>query len=125
MIWRDAAGNPHFMGQYGWGGLESFPIPGDYDGDGTMVRGFYRYAQNWWFLEGEPDFFWGWDGGNFMPITSQMAGLQLVPVQAGKVSVKIGTGAWLKRGDRPENIYVFCPPNNCFLNAVKKRRIET
>ena len=71
-IWRDAEGNAHFMGQYGWGGLASFPIPGDYDGDGTVERAFYRPAENRWFIEGEADFFWGWGGAEFMPITSQM-----------------------------------------------------
>ena len=40
------------FGQYGWGGLESFPIPGDYDGDGVMEGAFYRPAENWWFIEG-------------------------------------------------------------------------
>jgi hypothetical protein len=48
------------------------PIPGDYNGDGTMERGFYRGAQNWWFLEGQSDFVWGYDGATFMPITSQV-----------------------------------------------------
>jgi len=61
------------LGQYGWGGLESFPIPGDYNGDGKMERGFYRSSENRWFIEGESDFVWGWDGANFMPITSQIA----------------------------------------------------
>jgi hypothetical protein len=32
----------------------------------------YRPSENWWFIEGEPDFVWGWDGANFMPITSQI-----------------------------------------------------
>ena len=72
-IWREKTG-PHFMGRYGWGGAESFPIPGDYSGDGTTDRGFYRYAQNWWFRDGQTDFFYGWGGQEFMPITSQMAG---------------------------------------------------
>ena len=72
-VWRDGSGIAHFMGKYGWGGNESFPIPGDYDGDGTTERGFYRYVQNRWFIDGEPDFVWGWGGQDFMPITSQMA----------------------------------------------------
>jgi hypothetical protein len=71
-IWRDTGGGAHFMGQYGWGGMESFPIPGDYNGNGTLERGFYRGAQNWWFLEGQADFVWGYDGVTFMPITSQV-----------------------------------------------------
>jgi hypothetical protein len=61
------------LGQYGWGGLQSFPVPGDYDGDGTWEIGFYRPSENRWFIEGESYFYWGWDGQNFMPITSQMA----------------------------------------------------
>ena len=72
-VWRDGGGIAHFMGKYGWGGTDSFPIPGDYDGDGTTERGFYRYVQNRWFIDGEPDFVWGWGGQDFMPITSQMA----------------------------------------------------
>ena len=72
-VWRDRDGTAHFLGQYGWGGMESFPIPGDYNGDGIMERAFYRPSENRWFIEGEPEFYWGWDGGNFMPITSQMA----------------------------------------------------
>jgi len=58
------------LGQYGWGGMASFPIPGDYDGDGVMEIAIYRPSENRWFIEGEPAFVWGWDGGNFMPITS-------------------------------------------------------
>ena len=61
------------MGQYGWGGLDSFPIPGDYDGDGATERAFYRGNENRWFIEGQVSFGWGWDAGNFMPITSQTA----------------------------------------------------
>jgi hypothetical protein len=72
-IWRDKNGTPNFLGQYGWGGLQSFPIPGDYDGDGAMEIAIYRPSENRWFIRGEPDFVWGWDGANFMPITSQMA----------------------------------------------------
>jgi hypothetical protein len=60
------------LGQYGWGGTESFPIPGDYNGDGITERGFYRQADNWWFIENQPDFVWGWGGQEFMPITSQI-----------------------------------------------------
>jgi hypothetical protein len=71
-IWRDSGGTALFMGQYGWGGLDSFPIPGDYNGDGITERGFYRHAQNWWFIEGEADFIWGWGGPDFVPITSQV-----------------------------------------------------
>jgi hypothetical protein len=71
-IWRDAWGNAHFMGQYGWGGIESFPIPGDYSGDGIIERAFYRPAENRWFIEGQPEFVWGWGGEDFMPITTQM-----------------------------------------------------
>jgi hypothetical protein len=37
-----------------------------------MERGFYRAAQNWWFLEGQADFVWGYDGATFTPITSQV-----------------------------------------------------
>jgi hypothetical protein len=72
-IWRDKNGTPNFLGQYGWGGLQSFPIPGDYDGDGVMEIAIYRPSENRWFIQGEPDFYWGWDGANFMPITSQIA----------------------------------------------------
>jgi hypothetical protein len=60
------------MGQYGWGGIESFPIPGDYNGDGITERAFYRPAENRWFIEGQPEFIWGWGGQDFMPITSQI-----------------------------------------------------
>jgi hypothetical protein len=72
-FWRDQDGTPHFLGQYGWGGMASFPIPGDYNGDGVMERAFYRPSESRWFIEGEPAFVWGWDGQNFMPITSQIA----------------------------------------------------
>jgi C1A family cysteine protease len=59
------------LGQYGWGGTESFPAPGDYDGDGTMERAFYRLTENRWFIEYEADFFWGWGGGDFIPLVNQ------------------------------------------------------
>ena len=51
----------------------SFPIPGDYNGDGVMEQAFYRPSENRWFIEGKADFVWGWDTSSFMPITSQMA----------------------------------------------------
>jgi hypothetical protein len=59
------------MGQYGWGGYTSFPMPGDYNGDEITERAFYRWNENQWFVEGQDSFGWGWDGGSFMPITSQ------------------------------------------------------
>ena len=51
----------------------SFPIPGDYNGDGVMEQAFYRPSENRWFIEGEADFVWGGDTSSFMPITRQMA----------------------------------------------------
>jgi hypothetical protein len=60
------------MGQYGWGGIESFPIPGDYGGNGFVKRGFYRSGENRWFIEGRPDFVWGWGGQEFMPIPTPL-----------------------------------------------------
>ena len=60
-------------GQFGWGGLESFPIPGDYNADGAAERAFYRPSENRWFVEGEREFVWGSGGWDFMPITSQIS----------------------------------------------------
>ena len=58
----------------GWGGDASDkPVSGDYDGDGVMEMAIYRPSENRWFIEGEPAFVWGWDGANFMPITSQIS----------------------------------------------------
>jgi hypothetical protein len=60
-------------GQFGWGASALFPIPGDYNGDGMAERAFYRPAENSWFIEGEPEFTWGWDGANFIPAVSQIS----------------------------------------------------
>ncbi len=61
------------LGQYGWGGLQSFPVPADYDGGGIADLAFYRGDENAWFIQGNPNFVWGWDGSDFMPLTSQIA----------------------------------------------------
>ena len=55
------------MGKFG-----QFSIPGDYDGNGVTQRAFCRPSENRWFIDGEPDFVWGWDTSNFMPITSRI-----------------------------------------------------
>jgi hypothetical protein len=38
-----------------------------------MERAFYRPSENWWFIEGEANFKWGYGGPEFMPVTSQTA----------------------------------------------------
>ena len=42
-----------FLGQYGWRGLESFPIPGDFNGDGQTTIDEVQQAINQ-FLEVSP-----------------------------------------------------------------------
>jgi len=61
------------MGQYGWGGIASFPIPGYYTGGELLELGFYRGAENHWFLENWADFTWGWGGTDFAPAINQTA----------------------------------------------------
>jgi hypothetical protein len=48
-------------------------LPGDYTGDGVTERAFYRLAEDRWFIEGKPAFFWEWDTTDFMPLTNQRA----------------------------------------------------
>ena len=87
-FWRDQDGTAHFLGQYGWGGMASFPIPGDYDGDGIMERAFYRPLENRWFIEGEADFVLGLGHIQLHAHHQPDGHLQLVQVCVGNVSVK-------------------------------------
>jgi uncharacterized delta-60 repeat protein len=76
--WREHSNSTvHFMGSFGWGGLDSFPIPGDYDGDGVYDLAVYRpidpAGNNRWLINGIADFTWGYENESFIPLTSRMA----------------------------------------------------
>jgi hypothetical protein len=52
------------LGQYGWGGLESFPLLWDFDGDRRNDISIYHIPTNQWFVKGYPgdnmgQFGWG------------------------------------------------------------------
>ena len=51
------------LGAFGWGGDESVPVPGDYDGDGMIDRAFYHWPTNRWFVEGAGGSFTAYDFG--------------------------------------------------------------
>ncbi len=74
-LWREHdrpdPADVHFLHQFGWGAWASFPIPGDYNGDGIMERAFYRPGENLWFIEGQPEFSWGWDGRISCPLPAK------------------------------------------------------
>jgi hypothetical protein len=79
-LWREWDNpEPHFIGQFGWGGWDSFPIPGDYLGTGQWGKAVYRpledapFPNNRWLIDSGNYFNWGYDGENFIPITTQMA----------------------------------------------------
>jgi hypothetical protein len=42
------------LGQYGWGGSDSYPLVWDYDGDGINEVSVYHIPTNQWFVKGYP-----------------------------------------------------------------------
>ena len=67
-FFTDYAGN---MGQYGWGGADSYPLVWDYNGDGTTEVSIYHIPTNQWFVKGCPEITWASsDGAETSPFLS-------------------------------------------------------
>jgi hypothetical protein len=73
-FFSDSAGN---LGQYGWGGSDSYPLVWDYDGDGKVDMSFYHILTNQWFVKGVPGDNlgqFGWGGEDSVPVPGDYDG---------------------------------------------------
>ena len=73
-FFTDYTGN---MGQYGWGGSNSYPLVWDYDGDGKTDVSIYHIPTNQWFVKGVPGDnlgAFGWGGDESVPVPGDYNG---------------------------------------------------
>ncbi len=63
--------------EFGWGGAECIPLPGDYDGDGKTDMVIYHIPSNQWFMHGVGDLGqYGWGGEDCIPFRGIMMGME-------------------------------------------------
>jgi hypothetical protein len=63
------------LGQFGWGGADCIPVPGDYNGDGKTEIAVYHVPTNQWFVKGMGNLGqYGWGGLESFPIPGDYNG---------------------------------------------------
>jgi hypothetical protein len=96
-FFTDYTGN---MGQYGWGGSNSYPLVWDYDGNGTTEVSIYHIPTNQWFVKGVPGDNlgqFGWGGDESVPVPGDYDGDGVIE----RAFYHFPTNRWFVEGQAP------------------------
>ena len=91
---RPASGMCGTVATVAWGAPGDIPVPGDYDGNGTVDIAVYRPSTGQWFIQGQATVQWGLPGD--VPVPGDYDGNGIVDIAVYRPS----TGFWYVRNGR-------------------------